>query len=62
MKYIVVTGGAGFIGSNLINSLTAYDKKLKIISNPLVRAIVLLESEKPRKGFILERSMAVGVF
>ena len=32
MKYIVVTGGAGFIGSNLINSLTAYDKKLKIIS------------------------------
>ena len=31
MKYIVVTGGAGFIGTNLIQSLSR-DKKNRIIS------------------------------
>ena len=31
MKYIVVTGGAGFIGTNLIKTLVV-NKKYKIIS------------------------------
>lgn len=32
MKYIIVTGGAGFIGSNLIEKLLILNKKNKIIS------------------------------
>lgn len=31
-KIIVVTGGAGFVGSNLIESLLKLDKKYQIIS------------------------------
>ena len=31
MKYIVVTGGAGFVGTNLIKNFSA-NKKYKIIS------------------------------
>ena len=31
---VIVTGGAGFIGSNLINSLFSYKEKLVICDNP----------------------------
>ena len=32
MKFVIVTGGAGFIGSNLIEKLLVEDKSIKIIS------------------------------
>ena len=47
MKYIVVTGGAGFIGSNLIELLLK--TKLKIISidnySLVIKKIILIVKE-----------------
>ena len=35
-KYILVTGGCGFIGSNFVNKLIDYKKNIIIIDNLLL--------------------------